>query len=85
MVESGEVYYDEVFDSEVTVVSVEPDTIEIDDNVGDGGTREVRREIDWEHNVSVGRYQKVGEAEVDVESMEPEQGEEELKDSIFDF
>lgn len=80
MTEAGEVYYDDVFDSEVTIISVGSDTVKVNDRIGGNGVRELRREIDWEHNISVGRYQKI--AETEVEEME---AEEEVKESIFDF
>lgn len=70
MVEVGEVYYDEVFDSELTVVSVEPDAVVVDDLVSGDGVRELRREIDWEHNVSVGRFEKVRDEEYQQKKMD---------------
>lgn len=87
MVEAGEVYHDDLFDSELTIVEVTQGTVTVDDRVAGQGVRDLRREIDWEHNVSVGRYEKVDEVEeVHVpETQEPEKDEEPEEKGLFDY
>lgn len=78
MANPGEIFHDSVFDSEVTFVYEDGDAVVIDDSVGEDGIREVRKE-DWEHNVLVGRYEKVGETEreqIKMDELEQENYEE---------
>lgn len=54
----GDVYFDNLFKEEATIVSVDSDMVILDGPVGDSEVREVDR---WraEHNINVGRYKNV--------------------------
>jgi hypothetical protein len=56
----GDVYFDNLFKEEATIVSVDSDMVILDGPVGDSEVREADR---WrvEHNINVGRYEKVEE------------------------
>lgn len=69
MVGGGEVYYDNVFDCKVTVLSVGEDTICVGDKVGGSGTREIRRDV-WEHNLSEGRYELIKDYRIEQSRMD---------------
>lgn len=79
MISEGEVYYDYAFDEEMTILSTEDGQTTIDGPVGGS---EPRTTDTWriEHNISVGRYEKVGETEVE----EPVQ-EKDTDESIFNY
>jgi hypothetical protein len=77
MVQEGEVYYDNTFDSELKVIEVKEDTLIIDDYVSGDGTREYRK-WELEHNIGVGRFEKVGEEDVE-QSKGPE------KEGVFGY
>lgn len=79
MISEGEVYYDYIFDEEMTILSVGDGQTTIDGPVSGS---EVRAIDTWriEHNISVGRYEKSGETEVEVPVQEKDTGE-----SIFNY
>lgn len=79
MISEGEVYYDYTFDEEMTILSIEDGQTTIDGPVNGSEPRTVDT---WriEHNISVGRYEKIGETEVE----EPVQ-EEDTDESIFNY
>jgi len=54
----GDVYFDNLFKEETTIVSVDSEVVILDGPVGDSEPREVDR---WrvEHNINVGRYKNV--------------------------
>jgi len=57
-INQGDVYFDNLFNEEATIVSVDSEVVILDGPVGDSRPREVDR---WrvEHNINVGRYEKV--------------------------
>jgi len=54
----GDVYFDNLFKEEATIVSVDSDIVILDGPVGDSEVREVDR---WriEHNINVGCYKNI--------------------------
>ena len=78
--ETGEVYYDDVFNWEITIVSVEKDVLYLDDPVEEGEVREYKKFL-WEHNISVGRFEKVRDGE-DVKEIDSTPEE---KKGIFSY
>jgi hypothetical protein len=79
MVSEGDVYYDNVFDSELKVVEIDGKELVIDDSVGGDSTRSYRK-WELEHNINVGRFEKIRE-----ESTEKSQSKEQGKQGIFDY
>jgi len=79
MIQEGEVYYDNTFEDELKVVDVDGDSLIIDDYVSGDGTREYRK-WELEHNISVGRFEKVREEYVDVEQPENQE-----KEGVFSY
>jgi hypothetical protein len=63
MVQEGDVYYDNTFEDELKVVEVDGDSLIIDDYVSGNDTREYRK-WELEHNISVGRFEKVREENI---------------------
>lgn len=76
MCKEGEVYWDNTFEQEAVVVDVEGDVLKIDDDIGGDDYREYPKDA-MKHNISVGRFEKIDET--DVES------EDEQREGIFDF
>lgn len=58
----GDVYFDDLFKEEATIVSVDSDMMVLDGPVGESEVREVDR---WrvEHNINVGRYERIKKEE----------------------
>lgn len=79
MFSEGEVYYDHTFDGEMTILSIEDSQTTLDGPVGGSEPRTTDK---WrvEHNISVGRYEKLRETEVE-KSVE----EKATDESIFNY
>jgi hypothetical protein len=79
----GDVYHDQTFGSEIEVLEIDGNSVVLKDpTVGDGDYREYRL-ADLEHNISVGRFEKVEEKQENSKSKVDTKGEKEK--SIFDF
>jgi hypothetical protein len=78
-IEVGDVYCDKTFDDEVIIVDQQSDKVTLDGPVNGSDLREIDL---WrfEHNIRVGRYEKIGNQEVE----EPEVVEKEER-SVFAY